>query len=208
MGADRAAAGLGGAAVMIAVAFAPKGVSVVEGIFLGLAVLVLAVAFAPILPGLNRLPKVGAPAVSVVLSFEPLNGDPTELAVTNIAGIGAQPQILRVGFVNAGPRRVHRTLINILVPEAVGLVACDHTGDTSNSHGRSMPATVLDDVPTRFWADKDVDLPVGALLMHYKLSFPDPAALGSAFRIRVTYDSDDLYGGERISEETVPVLER
>jgi hypothetical protein len=56
MGADRAAAGLGGAAVMVAVAFAPKGVSVVEGVFLGLAVLVLAVAFAPILPGLNRLP--------------------------------------------------------------------------------------------------------------------------------------------------------
>jgi hypothetical protein len=50
MGADRAAAGLGGAAVMIAVAFAPKGVSVVEGIFLGLAMLVLAVSFAPILP--------------------------------------------------------------------------------------------------------------------------------------------------------------
>lgn len=202
MQADRATAGLGGTAVLVAVAFAPGHLTTREVVFLVLAAIVLLATFAPILPGLNRLPKVGASRLSLALSFEP--GD---LVVTHFGGHHAEPRILRLGFVNYGPRRVHRTLVNVLVPAGVELEACDYAGGPSE-RGKAMPLTVLDGEPTRFWADPDTDFPVGATLMHYKLTFPkDVRALGESFRIRVQYDSDDLYGGERVLDRTVRLVD-
>lgn len=205
MRADRATAGISLAAITVAFAFAPGKLTVREVLFLIAAVAILALTFAPMLPWLNRLPKVGASRVTTVLSFEPLYpGGPEELLVP---GSTIAPRILRVGFINGGPRRVHRTLINVLVPAGVDIEGCDYRGDTGESHGRAMPPTVLDGVPTHFWADKDLDLPVGALLMHYKLTVRDVASVGESFRLRMTYGSDDLYGGERAVEETVRVVD-
>lgn len=53
-----------------------------EIVFLALAGLILLGTFAPIIPLLHRLPKVGAPRVSVALSFEPRwLGDTTDLVI-------------------------------------------------------------------------------------------------------------------------------
>lgn len=178
-----------------------------ETVFLVLAALILLVTFAPILPVLHSIPKIGAPRVSVALSWEHVGGDGNsgtgDLVLTHFGGRNLEPRVLRLGLINSGPRRVHRTLVNVLVPAEVGLESCDYAGGPSD-RGKPMPLTVLDGAPTRYWADEDVDLPVGALLLHYKLSFPpDASTLGTSFRIRVQYDADDLYGGERVLDKTV-----
>jgi hypothetical protein len=209
MQADRATAGLGGTAVLVAVAFAPGHLTMREVVFLVLAAVVLLATFAPILPVLHRIPKIGARRVSLVLSWEHVGGNGNEgsgdLVLTHVGGHNAEPRVLRLGFVNKD-RRVHRMLVNVLVPEAVELEACDYAGGPSD-RGKAMPLTMVDGVPMRFRADQDVDL-TGALLMHYKLSFPDVTALGTDFRIRVQYSSDDLYGGERVLDRTVRLVDK
>jgi hypothetical protein len=208
MRAERATAGFSAAAIAVAFAFAPGKLTAREVLFLVAAVAILALTFAPMLPWLNRLPRVGAPRVTVVLSFEPsYPGAPEELLMERVPGSIIAPRILRVGFVNGGPSRVHRTLVNVLVPAGLDIEGCDYRGDTGESHGRAMPPTVLDGTPTHFWADKDVDLPVGALLMHYRLTVRDVASVGESYRLRMTYDSEDLYGGERAVEETVRIVD-
>jgi hypothetical protein len=192
---------------MIAIAFAPGALSVREIVFLSVAGAVLVGTFAPMLPVLNRLPAIGAPRVSVALSFEPLHGGSEDLVVYHHGGHLVAPRVLRVGFVNKGPSRVHTVLINILVPEVVVIEGSDHNGDPSMTHGREMPTTVVGGRPMRFWADKDVALPVGAILLNYRLSFPDVSALEDEFSVRVQYDADDLYGGERVYERTIRVRE-
>src|ERR1700675_175078 len=117
MQADRATAGLSAAAIAVAFAFAPGELTMREISFLIVAALILALTFAPILPLLNRLPKMGAPRVTVALSFEPLHPDGSEeLVMERVPGSIIAPRVLRVGFINGGPRRVHRTLVNVLVP--------------------------------------------------------------------------------------------
>jgi hypothetical protein len=192
---------------MVAVAFAPGALSVRQIVFLALGGVILGGTFAPMLPILHRLPTVGAPRVSVALSFEPLHGGPEDLTVSHSSGCPVElDRVLRVGFVNRGPSRVHAALVNVLVPETVEIEASDHKGDTSITHGREMPPTVIDGIPMRFWAEKDVALPVGAILLNYRLSFSDVQALGSEFSIRVSYDADDLHGGERVYERKVRLI--
>lgn len=177
-----------------------------EPILLVIAGLVVLATFAPTLPVLHRLPRIGAPCVRVVLSFEPDQDGSEGLQVNHVEGRGAVSRVLRVGFINDGPKRVRGTLVNVLVDARVAIVASDHLGDTDYTHGRAMPQTVVDDCPMSFWADDDVTLPVGARLFNYVLSFPNDArTLGDGFTIRVQYDSDDLYGGERIYEQRVLV---
>lgn len=206
MRADRAVAGLTGMAVLVAVAFAPGKVSMREIVFLSLTALVFFGTFAPKFPILHALPKVGAPRVSVVLSFEAVEeGGSEDLVVSRVGGV-ADPRVLRVGFINRGPGRVREALVNVLVDARVEIVASDYQGETTVPRGKAMPRTVVDGKPMRFWAD-EVSLPKDARLLHYCLSFPDARALGNEFSIRVQYDADDLYGGERVHEQKVRVVD-
>jgi hypothetical protein len=208
MRADRAAAGLSGAAILVVIALSPGGVAVMEPVLLIVAGLVVLGTFAPALPLLHRLRVVGAPQVSVVVSFEPLSeGGSEDLRVSHVGGHAAEPRVLRVGFVNDGPRRVRSALVNVLVDARVEITASDHLGDTTFTHGRAMPLTNIDGRPMRFWADKDVTLAVGATLLNYRLSFPDVLGLGNEFPVRVQYDADDLHGGERVDEHKVYVID-
>jgi hypothetical protein len=201
MSADRAAAGLGAAAIAVAVAFAPGGFSIREVLALAVAGALLAVTFAPILPWLNRLPKVGAPQVSVYLNF----GTDEGLVLRSTKGQIA-PTVLRVGFKNDGPRRAHRSLVNVILPEAIQMEGTDHSGRSEYRHGRPGPPTPLDGEPGHFWIDADVDFPVGHTQLHYALSFPD-TVLRDSFPIRVQYDSDDLYGPERVVDAQVLIVD-
>jgi hypothetical protein len=207
MRADRAAAGLSGVAVLVVIALSPGGVAVMEIVLLVTAGLVFLGTFAPALPLLHRLPGVGAPRVSVALSFEPMGGGSEDLVVSHYGGMIPLPCVLRVGFNNQGPRRVQGTLINVLVDLGVDIEGSDYLGDTSITHGRPMPRTEVDRRPMCFWADKDVTLTVGGTLLNYRLRFPDVGILGDEFVIRVQYDSDDLHGGERVHERRVPVVD-
>jgi hypothetical protein len=175
-----------------------------EILFLVVAGLILAVTFAPILPWLNGLPKVGAPQVWVYLNFGTDEGLILRSAKGQIA-----PAVLRVGFKNEGPRRVHRTLVNVIVPEAVQIEGTDHTGLSGTyRHGRQGPPTPLDaETAGHFWIDADVDCSVGDTQLHYALSFPPEGVLGDSFPIRVQYDSDDLYGRERVIDARVRIVE-
>jgi hypothetical protein len=205
MRSDRAAAGLSGTAILVVIALAPGGYEVMEWVLLTIAGLVAVATFAPALPVLHQLPKVGAPRVRVALSFEPDQDGSEELRVVHVEGRGVMPRVLRVGFINDGPKCVRGALVNVLVDARVEMTASDHLGDTNYTHGRAMPLTEVDGLSMRFWADKDLTLPVGSHLLDYRLSFPDVLALGDSFLIRVQYDSDDLYGSERIYEQRVPV---
>lgn len=131
---DRAAAGLTFAGILVAIAFAPAGPKWMTYVLLTLALAVAVVAFAPLLPVLNRLPRIGAPRVSTHISSEPVPGVPNHV-------------VLRIGFVNAGPRRVEGVLMNVLVPESVDIRASDHDGQHVE-RGSAMPPTVLDGRPT------------------------------------------------------------
>jgi hypothetical protein len=202
---DRVAAGFAAAGVFIALALAPGALSIREIVFLLLAALVLLLTFAPVVPVLHLLPRVGAPRVRVALSFEPNQDGDEALEVRHVEGLGVESRVLRVGFINDGPKRVRGALINVLVPAEVELTACDYDCSANITHGKAMPQTIVDDRPMRFWADKDVDFHVGAILLHYRLSFPHVLRLGDQFPVRVTYSSDDLYGGERICEQQVQV---
>ena len=61
----------------------------------------------------------------------------------------------------------------------------------------------------RFWADDELTLPKGGRLLFYELRFPKAEALGGGggVPVRVRYDSDDLYGGERVYEQQVRVVD-
>lgn len=207
MRADRAVAGLTAMAIVVAVGFAPGAFGLRQWIALGAALLVFLIAFAPILPWLNGLPKIGAPRVTVYLTFDPPAGsDDLSLSWMSTAGIWPPPRVLRVGFKNDGPRSVKDALINVLVDAPVQLEASDHAGSVE-LRGKEMPFTEVKGRPMRFWAEKGVTFPVGSLLLHYRLTFPDGKALGDKFLIRATYHSDDLYGGERVHEEWVSVID-
>jgi hypothetical protein len=173
---DRAAAGLSGAAILVVLAFAPGGVAAMTVVLLTGAGLVVLATFAPHLPLLHRLPAVGAPRVTVVITSEPVEHVPGDV-------------VLRVGFRNDGPRRVESVLLNVLVPKFVAIQPSDHTGDYQ-LRGSPMPDTEVDGRPMRFWAEKDVNLPRGSTLLHYRLSIPEAGECP----VRVTYSSDDLYG--------------
>jgi hypothetical protein len=206
MRADRAIAGLSGAALSVAVGFAPGELGVREIVFLALAGVVLLGAFAPKLPILHKCRKIGAPRVSAALSFEALEEDGSEdLVVTHVGG-EATPRVLRVGLVNKGPGLVREALVNVFVDAGVEIVASDYRGDPSIGHGKAMPRTRVDGRPMRFWAD-EVSIPKEARLLNYRLSFPAVRDLGSEFSIRVQYDADDLYGGERTEERKVRVVD-
>jgi hypothetical protein len=179
-----------------------------EPILLVIAGLVVLATFAPTLPVLHRLPRIGAPRVHVHLSFEPDQDGSEDLEVVHVEGRAAGPRVLRVGFVNDGPKRVQATLVNVLVDPPVKINASDHLGDTSLTHGRAMPQAGINGRPMNFWADKDVSLTVGATLLDYLLTLPsDVRELGDGFVVRVQYDADDLYGGERIYEQRIPVVD-
>ena len=208
MRADRAAAGLSGAAILVVIALSRGGVAVMEPVLLVAAALVVLVTFAPALPLLHALPAVGAPRVCVALSFEPDQDGSEDLRITHVEGRGAVPRVLRVGLINDGPRRVQGAVVNVIVDERVELVASDHLGNTEFSHGRSMPLTEMGGRPARFWAEDDVTLPVSAKLLNYRLWFPDVLALGDGFTVRVQYSADDLYGGDRVHDQQVRVRRR
>jgi hypothetical protein len=70
MRADRAAAGLSGAAILVVIALSAGGVAVIETVLLVAAGLIVLATFAPALPVLHRMPLIGGPRVSVILSFE------------------------------------------------------------------------------------------------------------------------------------------
>lgn len=211
MQSDRVGAGFAAAAVFVALALVPGTGSVRELLFLALALGALLVTFTPMLPGLNRLPLIGAPRVHVHLSFEPTRpGGDKDLVMARF-GNSFEMRVLRVGFINAGPRQVRDVLVNVLVDAAVTIDASSHTGDIKFSHGKAMPPTEIERKkgelrPMRFWAD-EIRIPKGARILSYRLLVADPR-LGDEFLVRVQYDSDDLPGGERVHEQTVRIADR
>jgi hypothetical protein len=207
MRADRAVAGLTAVVVLLTVAHVLEEPTAKEGAILGVAILVLVLTFAPVLPILHALPRIGAPRVSVNLSFERERDGGGEELVVRRDGEHAPEKTLRVGFSNDGPRRVSDVVVNVIVPETVEISACDVKGDTDSTHGRAMPLTEVDGRRMRFWADDELTLPKGGRLLFYELRFPKAEALGGGFPVRVQYDSDDLYGGERVYEQQVRVVD-
>jgi hypothetical protein len=208
MRSDRAAAGLSGAALFVALAFAPEKVTMREIVFLVLAAVWLVVAFAPVLPVLNGIPKIGAPRVRVALGFvRPggASGNADSLQITHVGGLAAEPRVLRVAFINKGPKTVRDAMVNVLVDAALDLQASTRTGEPED-RGRDMGPTDVDGRPMRFWAEPDVALIVGHRQFHYRLGVPHVEALGDKVLIRVQYGADALYGGERIHDEWVPVV--
>lgn len=68
------------------------------------------------------------------------------------------------------------------------------------------PDTELDGRPASFWIEKDVGLPVGSTLLHYRLKGYLPTVT-EFLTVRVAYSSDDLYGqGDRevVLREKIP----
>jgi hypothetical protein len=185
MRADRAAAGLSGAAILVVIALSPGGLAVMEAVLLVVAALVVLATFAPALPGLHRLPIVGEPRVEAILSFEG--------AVLTCEALRDGMTVFRVGFVNHGPHRVRDALINVVVSAGVEIEASDPRGRPL-ARGSLGPPTELDGKSANFWIDKDVALPVGATLLHYRLSVRNLGDLTGYITVRVAFHSDDFYG--------------
>jgi hypothetical protein len=160
----------------VVIALATGTAATAEVILLIVAGLVAVATFAPTLPILHRLPLVGAPRVTVYINQEQIPHVPTDV-------------VLRVGFKNDGPKRVTAVLGNVLVPLPIEIRPSDFAGELQD-RGSRMPPTELDGRPTRFWAEKDVNLPKGATLLHYRLTIPEPGD----YPVQITYSSDDLSG--------------
>jgi hypothetical protein len=185
---DRAAAGLTFAGILVGVSLSPDGERWMTYPPLALAALIAIVAFAPLLPILNTVPKIGAPQLSVYISSESVSG--VKDAV-----------VLRIGFENVGPRRVEGTLVNVLVPASLTIHASDHKGKL-RSRGSDGPETVHNGERAQFWAERDVALPVGSSLFHYRIHAPEPGE----YWVHVSFSSDDLYGGADRVEDGILVI--
>jgi hypothetical protein len=170
-----------------------------------LGVAVLVITWAPALPWLNKLPKVGAARMSVTITFgEPIPGH--EELIVRHARTMPDAKVLWLRFVNDGRQRVESVLVNVLVDAAVEITACDHQGNPMH-RGSAMSPTEWGGRQMNRWTEKDVDVPVGVKLLYYRLSFPDPRLLGAKPVVVVTYSADGLYGGERVCEKPLRVVD-
>jgi len=150
--------------------------------------------------------RCGAPQVSVVVSFEPLSeGGSEDLRVSHVGGHAAEPRVLRVGFVNDGPRRVRSALVNVLVDARVEITASDHLGDTTSHTVEQCPSRHRRS-PYAFLGRQGRNVAFGATLLNYR-SRSRCARARQRVPSPCAYDADDLHGGERVDEQQVYVID-
>lgn len=181
--ADRAAAGLSGAAILVVLALAPGGSEWITWVLLLVAALVVLGTFAPVLPVLHRLLIVGSPSVELRLSFHELTSDVARQAVT----------MVRVGITNNGPGEIRRPLLNVLVPRPVDVEPCDAFGAREPvGRGKRMPDTsehVMSGRESAFWVERLDDVDHGSALAHYRISCTE----AGEWAVRVKLTSSSLY---------------
>ena len=183
--------GLSAAALplVICLAFASAG-KVCLAVFFGILTVVLLVAtFAALLPGLHKLPGVGAPRLTAGFSA---NGSPD--AVIRIprrrdAFEGSIRSILiRVGITSHSRADVESALLNFCVPVGLGLQICDHRGQ-SLDQGKLMPPT-QEALPMDYWMIGDLTITGGnGHLFHFRIRIDGPGD----YPLKLRLNSRDLY---------------
>jgi hypothetical protein len=173
------------AACLAAAAIAAAGshpVRVVMWVLISIAVLLLVGAFAPAIAGLNRLPVIGAPTITVRPSVEPEHPK-----------LGASA-VLRIGIFNHGPGDIARARVNVLDPAPVEqFFASDGFGNRQPTRGERLPDTAEQLIAGRdsaVWFER-ADLDRGATMLHYLLRFTEPGPCP----IRVKIDARVLRSG-------------
>jgi hypothetical protein len=183
MRADRAAAGLSGAAILVVIALSPEGIFVMEPILLVAAGLVVLGTFAPVLPVLHRLPIVGAPTVKLRLTI----GGRDDLVVPD----GSSTTKLRIGICNEGSSELERARLSVLVPDTVTIFPVDAYFGTHESRGTRMPPTserLLPGMDSNWWFERH-NLDPDWTMLHYRVGFPGPGA----YPIRIKLVSKSMY---------------
>ena len=187
MRADRAAAGLTAAGVLVALAFAPAGFSAGTWLLLASAVLVVLGTFAPALPVLHVLPLVGAPHVLLGLTSFDAEAHPREDGASTVF------KVLRVVVENRGPGTLRIPRLNILVPSPIGIVASDVWGhrqpEGRGDHMAAPGESIMHGYESRGWNERLYDLEAEQVMLHYLLICP----YSGVWTARVTLASSSLY---------------
>jgi hypothetical protein len=184
MRADRAAAGLSGAGILVVLAFAPGGWAAMTYVLLAAAFGVVLGTFAPILPALHRLPGVGLPTVTLNLTVENAQSFSSSDRMVD--------QVLRIGIVNDGPGDLRRVRLNTLIPLPHQMRPSDEFGNVMNARAQRLPNTneqLIVGANSGAWAEAVGDVDEDALLVHYRLYFTEPGT----WPVRVKLASPSLY---------------
>lgn len=159
-------------------------------IFGALSVLILLGTVAPWVPGLHRLPVVGAPTLTVVFSI----GDDTSLEVSARADTQTTTAILRAGIRNDRRSAIADASINMLVPDTVVLVRGDVEGAATGAGQLLSTSESLGDgkgsARSHYWAEKGLTFSGrNSELLHFKLGLPGPGD----FPLRLKISAEPLY---------------
>jgi hypothetical protein len=176
-------------AALVAAFLAAAGIAATKGndaamwllVVVGLALLVL--TFAPALPGLRKLPRIGAPHTA--LRFTPQGEIDPE-----VGGHGAI--LVRLGLFHDSRSELQRTRVTILIPETCDIQEATWDGKPE-ARGRELPPTseeLLPGVMSKALQEK-TDFDRGWTIWHYAIRLPGRGD----FPVRVKVDSKSLYGG-------------
>jgi hypothetical protein len=184
MRADRGAAGLSGASILVVIALSPGGIAAMTYVLLAAALGVVLGTFAPILPMLHRLPMIGLPKVELRLTVED--------AQSWSSGEAIVAQVLRIGIVNEGPGDLKKARVNVLIPLPHQMRPSDEFGNIEQSRAKRLPdtsETLIDNQHSECWIERLGDVDEDALLLHYRLTFAEPGT----WPLRVKLASPSLY---------------
>jgi hypothetical protein len=139
--------------LVIALAFAQSGEVALAVLFGALTALFILGTFAALLPGLHRLPGIGAPRLRIEISANGALDAVVRIPPQTEQGeASARSVLIRVGVRNDSRGDVAHALMNFCFPVGHGLRLCDHRGEpVEEARGRPMPPT-QEPEPFDYWA--------------------------------------------------------
>ena len=170
-----------------------SGNVVLGTVFALVALAALVATFARLLPGLNRLPLVGAPPPPKVRFH--LEGE-TGRMTFDMGSKGPADVVLCAGVLPEGRRdEITRVLFNAYVVGATDIARCRQDGSPYPNGGHCLKGP---DAP--YWADSGVTIPLGALLLFFKVTIPEPGD----YDVVLTFQSPDFYDkGDHFYRDTL-----
>lgn len=172
-----------------------------------LSAVVLLTTLADRLPGLHRLPVVGAPSLTTTFSIN----DDESLEVSTASGEKISV-VLRAGVRNDRRADIADAAVNFLAPENVELSRCDPHGNpiaggTILSAREPLAAEGARVDRCRYWAGKDFRFSGRSSdLLHFKLELPRPGEYPIRFKVSAEplYREHEEHGVIRVVAEEPP----
>jgi hypothetical protein len=170
--------------LVIATAFAQAGKVVPAAVAGAVAGVIVLLTFAAYLPGLRRVPIVGAPRLEATFTA---NASPS-LAVAIPGDREPHSVLIRAAIESKSRSDVEPALLNFAVPIGHGLRACDAWGEP-NADGKRMPPT-QEPESFDYWMVDDLRFTAkNTRLFHFRMKVREAGEYEIKLRIR----SKDMY---------------